>query len=330
MGQDGAIYTRVLGKKRLSTKGNYIVTLQDKLMGNVIETVTTIKNGHIGIEPIIVPNKVFMDAETGIYYILAREDNKKEIKQLSAKAGCGYLYPAKQPNGKFLPVAYFKGKEVKMPRVLLNECGIPFHVVDDLVAYGAVCDRAKGHLKAQKIACVYLLPSKPGDVIATVVNGVQEHTTVIENGEVKVQNPGGESYKMKDKKLRKSYEYAETTAEGYELWKPKNELKTWVKSEVNIICILWGGFEVLVTPLICIDDPDDTYGCNYQVFYGSDTMEPTYQVRQVFLPVNAITQQPEISSILQDGHIRSLESIPKVDYVEAPDLILLSSLLRSA
>ena len=177
---------------------------------------------------------------------------------------------------------------------------------------------------------VYKLPSKVGDVIATVVNGVQEHTAVIEAGEIKVQNPGGEAYKMKEKKLHKSYTYKETTPEGYEVWKPKNELKTWVRSGVNIICILWGAFEVLVTPMICIDDPNDTYGCNYQVFYGTDTMEATYQVRQIFLPVNPITKQPEISSVLADGHVRTLAGIPKVDYVEAPDLLVLSSLLRSA
>jgi hypothetical protein len=93
MGQDGEIYTRVLGKKKMSSKGNFIITLQDKLMGNIIETVTTIKNGHLGIEPVILPNKVFQDAETGIYYILAREDNKKQVRSMASKADCGYLYP---------------------------------------------------------------------------------------------------------------------------------------------------------------------------------------------------------------------------------------------
>ena len=330
MGTDGEIYTRVLGKKKMSSKGNFIVTLQDKLMGNVIETVTTIKNGHLGIEPVILPNKVFKDAETGIYYILAREDNKKEIRRMASKASCGYLYPEKQADGKYKPVAYYKGKVVTTPKVLTNECGISYYVVEDLVSYGEVCKRSTGWVDAQKIACVYLLPSKVGEEIETVVNGVKEHSTVIEEGDVKVQNPGGEAYKMEKAKFLKNYEYDHTTDEGFELWKPKPGVKSWVRSEVNIICILWGGFEVLVTPMICISDPQDTYGCNYAVFYGNDILEPTYQVRKVFLPVAPITRQLEISSALQDGHIRSLESIPKLDYVEAPNLVFLSALFKSA
>lgn len=330
MGADGDIYTRLNEASEVTEDANFIVSLRNDLLGNTIETVTTIKHGRLGIEPVIVPNKVFMDTETGIYFILAREDNQDEAASLAKEAKCGYIYPAKQADGKFLPVAYMNGEVVKTPRVLVNECGVSYHLVDDLVAYGEVCKRAKGYMLAQKVACVYLLPSKPGDKIATVVNGVQEHTTVIEEGEVKVQNPGGEAYKMKEAKLCKLYEYAETTAEGYELWKPKPELQAWVKSEVNIICILWGGFEVLVTPLININNPKDTYGCNYQVFYGTDIMEGTHQVRKMFLPIEPITHQLEIRSTLANGYIRSLESIPKLEYVEAPDLLVLTSLLKSA
>ena len=196
MGQDGEVYTRTLGKKKVSQKGNFIVTLQDKLMGNVIETIATIKNGHLGIEPVIIPNKVFLDAETGIYFILARGDNKKQVKSMASKADCGYLYPEKQADGKYKPVAYYKGKLVATPKVLTNECGISYYVVEDLVSYGEVCKRSTGWVEAQKIACVYLLPSKVGEEIETVVNGVKEHSTVIEEGDVKVQNPGGEAYKM--------------------------------------------------------------------------------------------------------------------------------------
>lgn len=329
MGVDGEIYTRVLGKDAVTESGNYIVTIQDKLLGNVIETVTTIKNGHVGIEPVLNTNKIFMDEETGIYYVFANAKNKDEMIERAQAAGCGCMY-LEQMNGKDVPQATFRGKAVTVPKIVINECGVKYHIVSDLPAYSEVCKRTYGYMKAQKVACVYLLPSQPGDVIWTVVNGIPEHSTVIEEGEVKVQNPGGEAYKMKEAKLHKLYDYVETTPEGYQLWKPKPGLQKWVKSPINIICPLWGGFEVLVTPLININDPSDIYGCNYIVFYGCDTYEGTHQVRQVFLPINPVTQQPEISSILQDGHIRSLESIPKVDYVEAPDLILLSSLLRSA
>lgn len=330
MDKEGSIFTRVMGKDQVTAEGNYIVTLQEKLLGNVVETVTTIQNGHIGIEPVIVPNKVFMDTESGIYFILAREDNKEETSMLAEKSGCGYIFPAKQDDGTFLPVAYFDGEIAKTPRVLINECGVTYHLIDSVAVYGEICKRTKGYMQAQKVACIYRLPAKVGDKITTVVNGVQEHTTVIEEGEVKVQNPGGEAYKMKEAKLRKSYEYAETTEEGYELWKPKDELQAWTKSELNIICILWGGFEVLVTPLININNPQDVYGCNYQVFYGSDTTVGTHQVRKIFVPMEPITHQLEIRSVLTNGHVRTLDSIPKVDYVEVPDLLRLTSLLKIA
>lgn len=330
VGMDGSIYTRTNQSENLSEDANYIVTLRNQLMGNIIETVTTIKHGRLGIEPVIVPNKVFMDSESGEYFILAREDNIDEVEKMSCEAKCGYIYPAKQNDGKYRPVARLNGKVVKTPRVLINECGVSYHMIEDLVAYGEVCKRAKGYMLAQKVVPVYLLPSKPGDTIATVVNGVQEHTTVIEEGEVKVQNPGGEAYKMREAKLHKLYDFAETTAEGYQLWRPKQELQKWVRSGVNIICILWGGFEVLVTPLININDAKDTYGCNYQVFFGSDTTEGTHEVRKIFLPVEPITHQLGISSVLLNGYVRTLEGIPKMEYVEAPDMLLLASLLKSA
>lgn len=329
MDNRGEIYTRVFGRDKVSSQGNYIVTLQEKLLTNVVDTVATIKNGHLTIEPVIIPNKVFMDEDTGIYYIFANAKNHAEMELLAESVGCGCMY-LENINGKDVPKAVFNGKEVPVPTVVLNECGVKYHIISDLASYAEVCKRTYGYMKAQKVACVYLLPSKPGDVITTIVNGVQEHTTIIEDGEVKVQNPGGEAYKMKEAKLRKLYEYIDTTPEGYELWRPKTELQMWVKSPINIICPLWGGFEVLVTPLININDPSDIYGCNYIVFYGCDTCEGTHQVRQVFLPVNPVTHQPEIRSVLESGHIRALDSIPKVDYVEAPDIILLSNLLKSA
>lgn len=325
----GEIYTRVMGKDEVTEHGNYIVTLQDKLLGNIVETVTTVKDGHLSIEPVLNTNKIFMDPQTGIYFVFANAKNKDEMIERAQSAGCGCMYLEKV-NGKDTPKAVFNGEDIAVPAMVINECGVTYHIVSDLPSYSEVCVRTYGYLKAQKVACVYLLPSRPGDVIWTVVNGVPEHSTVIEADEVKVQNPGGEAYKMKESKLHKLYEYVETTPEGYELWKPKPGLQKWVKSPINIICPLWGGFEVLVTPLININDPSDIYGCNYIVFFGSDTYEGTHRVRQVFLPVNPITQQPEIRSVLEDGHVRSLESIPKVDYVEAPDIFLLSALLRSA
>ena len=329
MGMDGCIYTRIFGDGAVSADGNYIVTLQRELLGNVVETVTTVKNGRLSLEPVLVTNKIFMDAETSTYFVFANAKNRAEMEQLATNAGCGCMY-LENIDGRDVPKAVFAGKEVPVPAVVINECGVKYHVISDLASYAEVCKRTYGYMMAQKVACIYKLSSKPGDVITTVVNGVQEHTTVIEEGEVKVQNPGGEAYKMKETKFRKLYEYVETTSEGYELWRPKQELQMWVKSPINIICPLWGGFEVLVTPLININNPCDIYGCNYVVFYGCDTYEGTHQVRKVYVPVNPITRQPEIRSVLEDGHVRTLASIPKVDYVEAPDLILLSGLLRSA
>lgn len=332
MDGDGNVYTRVEGRKKASRKGNFIVTTRSTVLGNVIETVTTIKDGHLGIEPIIVPNKVFLDAETGIYYILALEKNQKEVSAKAKKAKCGYLYPQKQEDGTYKPVAYYQGKVVPTPRVLTNECGITYYVIEDLVSYGELCKQATGWLEGQKIACVYLLPSRVGDEIKSVVNGVQEHTTVIEKGELLVQNPGGERYKMEEAKFYKNYEFDHTTPEGYQLWKPKPGVKAWVRSEVNIICILWGGFQVLTTPMICISDKNDTYGCNYDVFYGNDTTEATYRVLKVHLPVSSITHQLDVRSVIQAGHVMPLESIPKPEYVEVEprDFVVLSGLIKSA
>lgn len=316
MAENGEIYNRVSNEKEVSEKENLLV------YGTTIDTVLCIKNGKPQMMPVFVPNNIFSDAE-GRSFLLANEKKEAEVALKAKEAGCGYIIARKQEDGSFKAEAYYAGQLIDFPQTLWNELGVAYKFVD-YAKYGEICKRVHGYYLAKKVEPIYVLDAKAGDYVKAVLNGVKEHETFVEEGETVVQNAyHGETYKMKLKKLKKLYVYAETTAEGYQLWKPKEEIQTWTFTSENIFGILWGGFEFLAKAMINLTDPSDVYGCNYTVFNGDDTANGSHQKLKLFLPANPLPeswlQTPEIAA----GQHLTLEAVPKTDYIECPFPLIL-------
>ncbi len=311
MDNEGNIWSRVNEENKTKDHGNFIVC------GNTIETVVTIRNGKRTLNPVLVPNNVFSD-EDGVSYLRAHEKNEAEIKAKAEAAGCGYIIARKYPDGTYVAEAWKDGEQVSFPQTLWNEMGVAYKFVD-YATYGEICKRTHGYYLAQKIEPVYLLDTQAGEAVQAVINGVKEHDTFMEEGEVKVQNMyHGETYKMKVSKLTKLYEYAETTSEGIQVWKPKFALQSWTFTNENIFGILWGGFEFLAKAMINITDPNDIYGCNFEVFNGNDLAQGSHKKMKLFLPVEPLELDYFLIPEVAAGHGLSLEAVPKTDFVECP------------
>lgn len=311
MDNEGNIWSRVSEEKETKDNGNFLVC------GTVIKMVLTIRNGKRVLNPVLVPNNVFSD-ENGVSYLRAHERNEAKIKAKAEAAGCGYIIARQQDNGTYAAEAWIDGEQVSFPQTLWNEMGVAYKFVD-YATYGEICKRTHGYYQAQKVEPVYLLDTQAGEAVQAVINGIKEHDTFMEEGEVKVQNMyHGETYKMKVAKLMKLYEYVETTSEGIQVWKPKPALQNWTFTNENIFGILWGGFEFLAKAMINITDPSDVYGCNYDVFNGNDLAQGSHKKLRLFLPVEPLEvdyfRTPEVAV----GHGLSLEAVPKTDFVECP------------
>lgn len=309
MDENGGIFSRVNSEE--AQAGNLLV------YGSSIDTVICVKDGKPQMLPVFVPNNIFSDAE-GRSFLLANERNEQEISDKAESSGCGYIVARKQANGSYKAEAYFAGIQVEFPHTLWNEMGVAYKFVD-YARYGEICKRVHGYYLAKKVEPIYVLDSQAGDYVKAVLNGVKEHEAYIEEGETAVQNAyHGETYKMKLKKLKKLYVYVETTAEGYQIWKPKDEVQVWTFTNENIFGILWGGFEFLAKAMINLTDANDVYGCNYTVFNGDDLANGSHQKLKLFLPSvplsEAWLQTPDIAG----GKGLLLESVPKTDYIECP------------
>ena len=316
MAENGEIYNRVSNEKEASEKENLLV------YGTTIDTVLCIKDGKPQMMPIFVPNNIFSDAE-GRSFLLANEKKEAEVALKAEETGCGYIIARKQPDETYKAEAYFAGQLINFPQTLWNELGVSYKFVD-YAKYGEVCKRIHGYYLAKKVEPIYVLDAKAGDYVKAVLNGVKEHETFVEEGETVVQNAyHGETYKMKLKKLKKLYVYSETTPEGYQLWKPKEEIQEWTFTTENIFGVLWEGFEFLAKAMINLTDPSDVYGCNYTVFNGDDTANGSHQKLKLFLPANPLPeswlQTPEV---LEGQHL-TLEAVPKTDYIECPFSLIL-------
>lgn len=311
MDNEGNIWSRVSEEKETENHGNFIVC------GKVIQTVITIRNGKKALTPVLVPNNVFSD-ENGVSYLRANERTEAEIKEKAEAAGCGYIIARKYPDGKYAAEAWKNGEQVSFPQTLWNEMGVAYKFVD-YATYGEICKRTHGYYLAQKVEPVYLLDTQVGEAVQAVINGVKEHDTFMEEGEVKVQNMyHGETYKMKLPKLLKQYEYVETTSEGIQIWKPKDALQTWTFTNENIFGILWGGFEFLAKAMINLTDPDDVYGCNYEVFNGNDLAQGSHKKLKLFLPVEPLETDYFHTPGVIAGYGLCLEDVPKAEFVECP------------
>ena len=309
MDENGNIFNRVNNTENQS--GNLLV------YGQTIDTVICINDGKPQMLPIFVPNNIFSD-EAGQCFLLANEKNEEKVAQKASESGCAYLIARKQPDKSYVEEAWLNGERIDFPQTLWNEMGVAYKFVN-YAQYGEICKRIHGYYLAKKVEPIYVFDSKAGDTVKAVLNGVKEHETFVEEGETMVQNVyHGETYKMKLTKLRDLYDYAETTPEGYQLWKPKHVIQTWTFTNENIFGVLWGGFEFLAKAMINLTDANDVYGCNYAVFNGDDTANGSHIKLKLFLPAIPLPktwlQKPEIA----EGYGLSLEEIPKTDYIECP------------
>lgn len=311
MADNGAVFNRVDNIMGCKPEGNFLVC------GNVIDTVASVRDGQVIITPIFVPNNIFTD-ENGQGYLRAHEDTEAEVSAKADDCGLGYIIARKQPDKTYVAEAWLNGEQVDFPTSLWNELGVEYKHVD-YKNYGNVCKRVYGYYIAKKVEPVYVFDAAVGEKVQAVINGVKEHEAFIEKGETKVQNMyHGESYKMKLKKLKKLYYYFETTAEGIQIWKPKDEEQTWTYTKENVFGILWGGFEFLAKAMINLTDQSDVYGCNYDIFNDTDLAKGSHIKLKLFLPTmplaRTVLDNPQICA----GQGLTLEAVPKTDYVEVP------------
>ena len=302
------IYKRVDSIEEINSEMNF-------LLQGANDFVLSFKGKKAYPRPIFVPNNVFSDVN-GVSFIRAHEKTEQEIATKANNAGCGYIIARKQENGEYLPQAYLDGQEVDFPSILTNEMGVQYKFVD-YAKYGEVCKLTHGYYLAKKIEPVYVFMAEAGEEVQAVLNGVQEHSTYLEEDDVKVQNAyHGETYKMKLKKLFKLYEFQKITPEGLQLWKPKDELQMWTFTNENIFGVLWGGFEFLAKAMINITNSSDVYGCNYEVFNGNDIANGSHQKIQLFLPINPIQLDDFQKHETAEGKNSVEEGVPKVEFVE--------------
>ncbi len=309
MDANGELYSRVNKLASVKKRKNFLLQGTD-------DYVVSFKAGKATILPIIVPNNVFTDAQ-GRSFIRTHVKTEKKDALKAKKAGAGYIIARKGDDGKYTAEAYFGGVAIDFPTELTNECGVTYKFVD-FKKYGDICAEIYGYFLAQKVEPVYVSHLANGSSVQSVLNGIKEHDTFIEEGEVLCQNMyHGESYKQKISKLLSGYKYSHTTAEGLEVWNPKAILQKWTYTKENVFGILWGGFEFLAKAMINIENPNDVYGCNYDVFNGNDTSNGSHQKVALFLPVRPQTFS-RTSEEVADAKASVEEGVPKVEFVQVP------------
>lgn len=311
MSIEGEIFSRVSNQEAVSESGNFIV------VGKTIETTTSVINGIRKMLPVFTPNNIFSD-KNGNSFLRAHEKTEAEVAEKAQAAGCGYIIARQQPDESFVAEAFFEGQQIDFPEVLCNELGVAYKYVD-YAKYGEICKRIHGYYIAKKVEPIYVFDVEVGDKVQAVLNGVKEHETFVEEGDTVVQNMfHGETYKMKLKKLKKLYVYAETTSEGLQVWKPRDEEQTWTFTNENIFGILWGGFEFLAKAMINLTDPSDVYGCNFAVFNGDDISNGSHMKLKLFLPIMPMAEYYFETPKTLAGNGLSLGDVPKDEYMEVP------------
>lgn len=309
MATNGEVFKRVDNITKCEAKGNFL------LCSNVVETVTSIKDGQITLLPVFEPNNIFTDVN-GQGFLRTTEKDEAVDAAKAAENGLGYIIV----RNRFFEEAWLNGEKVPFPTTLWNELGVEYKFVD-YKAYGEVCKRIHGYYIAKKVEPIYVFDTVAGDKVQAVINGVKEHETYVEAGETKVQNMyHGETYKMKLKKLRKLYVFDSTTADGIQIWKPKDEPQMWTFTNENIFGVLWEGFEFLAKAMINITDPEDVYGCNYEVFNGNDIAKGSHLKLKLFMPLQPMPKTVLNNPAVCAGSVEVLEAIPKIEteYIEVP------------
>ena len=294
---DGRLVKRVRGTD-CPTKGSYL--LHVGLCHNTVETTVSIVDGQPRMNPIWVPNNVFVD-ERGNYLIRSNEKTEDEDAARAAEVGAGYIINRKVGGA----MAYKNGKQIDMPKLLTNEFGVGYNVID-FRTYGLACMNLLGYDESYKVEPVYLISEIVGTPVSAVINGVDEHKDFVEEGEVLVQNAyHGERYKQKREKFEKSYELTDEVVSGYQVWKPRrfdtngNEIiQKWTITDENIVGGLWGGFELLGGgAAINVTDKNDVYGCNRGVYLGNDTAKGSHKRLRHFAPVNQLSHEQAMAML---------------------------------
>ena len=291
---DGRLVRRVRGTD-CPPKGSYLLHIG--LCHNTVETVVSIVDGQPRMNPIWVPNNVFVD-EHGNYLIRTLAKYEERDAEKAREAGIGYLI---NRDDKFAE-AIKDGEKLQTPTQLTNEMGVTYDKVD-FFTYGLACRNLFGYVEAKKVEPVYLISDTANTDVNAVVNGVNEHAAVVEDGEVLVQNAyHGERYKQKRSKFLDNYEFTGETLNGYQVWKPKefdadgNEIiQHWTFTEENVWDLFWGGFEMLAKAAMNVSPKNiadhDIYGCNYNVFNGDDTAKGSHKKLRRFVPANPFSYE---------------------------------------
>ncbi len=213
-------------------------------------------------------NKVFRD-EQGVVYFKAIAD---ELDKFVGKNVITVL------DGK--AVAIVDGEMVPLPKVLYNEIGVDYHFIESFYEYGMLCAKKHGVYTAQKTETIRVWPKvKPGEKITTVIDGYEEHSVTLDENSVAAQNVlKNEFYAIPKEVLAEKYSYSHSEFD-YDVYEPKAGVTSqWVYSSVNVFGVLWGGLEFLTTPMINITNPNDSYGCNFIVWWGNDGKLASYKV----------------------------------------------------
>lgn len=211
-------------------------------------------------------NKIFRDKDNNVYTRL----NADEVANF-------------QGNSISIYGCVLNGKQVAMPEVLYNEIGVEYHYVN-YAEHGKKMAKKHGVFMAVKQENIRVWHNvKPGEKLQSVIDGFVEHEVELKEGFVAAQNViKGEFYGISKDVLAEKYEFVESQFD-YDLYKPKaSAVQQWTYSDVNTYGELWGGLEFLTTPMINITKEDDTYGCNYQVFWGWDGKLASYRVLGYF------------------------------------------------
>lgn len=298
--------------------GCMLQTDDGAFLRRTIETVVSVQDGKPVMNAVWTPNTVFAD-ENGRYFIRTLDENEAIDAERAKAAGIGYLINRQYSGGGV--EAIFNGKKVAMPKVLTNEFGVSYKIIE-FKNFGLACRNLFGYVEAKKVEPVYFISDKPGTPIASVVNGVNEHAAVLKEGEVLVQNAyHGERYKQKRTKLEKGYLPTDEFVCGYQVWRPKEVVQQWAITDENIVGPLWGSFEFLAKAAINITDPNDIYGCNYDVFAGNDVARGSHEKLRRFLPANPMPEQYArelLERCMDDDYFAEVIAAREVDFVEVP------------
>ncbi len=251
-----------------------------------------------------VDNQYIRD-EHGIgYYIIGSDEVEAAVEE-----GINFLSVR---NGTEM-FAVANGKEVPVPEVHINERGVSYHVVD-IVKEAEKVASGEGKIIGRKLDRVKVyINSQAGESVSSILFGVREHGRVLQEGEFKVVNmTTREEYSFTWNYLMENYhiEMNSCDEEGEFLVCFSKKETEWVHIRKNVCFVCWGGLMYLVTPMVNITNWDDVYGCNYQIWYGSDVVPASYKFVR-FEPAGVTPEFAEVIAGKARELVFKLLTVPK-------------------